>query len=270
MGSKEGCGETTNGDAGACARAGRVRGRRAAFPNIPPEVRERGLLHILDGLGLGLASTRHAFATSALAGIAALSAGDDRCTMIGQTLRAAPRDAALVQRHPDPRARLRRHASAGHRPSDGGLSARGTGRRRGARDVGRGASSSPIASAWRRRSGSARPSRAGSTIPAFTPRASWPISPAALAAGRLLGLEPDALVAAQGIAASTASGGPGLSRGRRLDETVPSRLGGRRRHHGRRPSRNMGSAARRAPTRAGSACSIPIFRATGMSWRRPS
>src|SRR6056297_1959890 len=64
--------------------------------DIPPEVRERGRLHILDGLGLGLASTRHDFATSALAGIAALSAGDDRCTMIGQTLRAAPRDAALV------------------------------------------------------------------------------------------------------------------------------------------------------------------------------
>jgi len=66
------------------------------YSEVPAHVLDRARLHILDGLGLGLASTRHPFAASALAAVAELSAGSGACSVIGTAARATPRDAALA------------------------------------------------------------------------------------------------------------------------------------------------------------------------------
>jgi len=173
--------------------------------DIPPEVRERGRLHILDGLGLGLASTRHDFATSALAGIAALSAGDDRCTMIGQTLRAAPRDAALVNGilihgldFDDTHQQAIVHPTAACLPAALAVAEE------------RGMSGEALLVAYC--IGMEAAIRIGAAVQGGFHHTGFHATgivahfASALAAGRLLGLAPEALVAAQGIAASTASG----------------------------------------------------------------
>lgn len=63
--------------------------------DIPDAVIERAKLHILDGLGLGLASTAQEFGRSALSGVAAMSTGG-ACSVIGNARRLDMRDAALV------------------------------------------------------------------------------------------------------------------------------------------------------------------------------
>lgn len=62
---------------------------------VPPAVRLRAKLHILDGLGLGLASTVQAYGKSAVAGVTAMG-GPGPCSVIGQHEQLSPRDAALV------------------------------------------------------------------------------------------------------------------------------------------------------------------------------
>lgn len=62
---------------------------------IPEDVRTRAKLHILDALGLGLASTVQDYGQSAVAGVCAMADGD-ACTVIGRPERLGPRDAALV------------------------------------------------------------------------------------------------------------------------------------------------------------------------------
>lgn len=70
--------------------------------DVPDAVVTRARLHILDGLGLGIASTVQAYGRSAIAGVSALAsagAGADAggaCSVIGQTARMGLRDAALV------------------------------------------------------------------------------------------------------------------------------------------------------------------------------
>ncbi len=67
--------------------------------DVPEAVRQRARLHILDALGLGLASTAQAYADPTIAGITALSAQDGSggtCSVIGRTARLGVRDAALV------------------------------------------------------------------------------------------------------------------------------------------------------------------------------
>src|SRR5262249_49567522 len=64
--------------------------------DVPAHVRERAKLHILDGLGLGLASHAYHYAQSTLAGAAALSGGAGACSVIGRSERLELRDAALV------------------------------------------------------------------------------------------------------------------------------------------------------------------------------
>lgn len=65
------------------------------WERIPEEVRQRAKLQILDALGTGIAATKAPFAAKALAGIRALG-GSGGCSVIGQPDTLAPRDAALA------------------------------------------------------------------------------------------------------------------------------------------------------------------------------
>lgn len=68
---------------------------RTRFKDIPAPVLERALIHILDGLGLAVAATTFPFAGPTLAAVQELSGGAGG-TVIGQSFRAAPRDAAMA------------------------------------------------------------------------------------------------------------------------------------------------------------------------------
>jgi 2-methylcitrate dehydratase PrpD len=65
------------------------------FDDIPEAVRERAKLLILDALGCGLASNAYGFADAAVAGAAALG-GEGPCSVIGRSVRLPVRDAALA------------------------------------------------------------------------------------------------------------------------------------------------------------------------------
>ncbi len=62
---------------------------------VPSLVRERAALHALDAIGLALAARAQDFAAPSLAGLRAVAA-DGRCTVIGEAPALAPRDAALA------------------------------------------------------------------------------------------------------------------------------------------------------------------------------
>lgn len=66
------------------------------YEDIPETVLERARIHILDGLGLAVASTVFPFAGPTLAAVEELSGGDKGATVIGRAFRAAPRDAAMA------------------------------------------------------------------------------------------------------------------------------------------------------------------------------
>jgi len=65
------------------------------YADIPAPVRERALIQILDGIGVGLASNAFPFAEAALKGLVALGGAGD-CTVIGRRERLPLRDAALA------------------------------------------------------------------------------------------------------------------------------------------------------------------------------
>ena len=65
------------------------------YKNLPADVIERARLHILDGVGLALASHTQEYAPVALAGISELS-GPGVSTVIGTHTQCAARDAALA------------------------------------------------------------------------------------------------------------------------------------------------------------------------------
>jgi 2-methylcitrate dehydratase PrpD len=65
------------------------------WEDIPPAVRERAKLQILDAVGTGIAANSYPFAGWALAGVRALGSGGP-CSIIGQAERLSPRDAALA------------------------------------------------------------------------------------------------------------------------------------------------------------------------------
>jgi 2-methylcitrate dehydratase PrpD len=62
---------------------------------VPEAVRHRARLHILDALGLGLASNAQAYAAPTIAGVVAMGEGG-ACSVIGRAERLGARDAALV------------------------------------------------------------------------------------------------------------------------------------------------------------------------------
>lgn len=63
--------------------------------DVPGPVLERAKLHILDAIGLGLASNAHDFGQSAIAGVADIGEGGP-CSVLGRPERLGTRDAALV------------------------------------------------------------------------------------------------------------------------------------------------------------------------------
>lgn len=65
------------------------------YEDIPPAVRERARIHILDAIGVGLAANAYPFAERAMAGIVALGGPGD-CSVIGRAERLPLRDAALA------------------------------------------------------------------------------------------------------------------------------------------------------------------------------
>ena len=65
------------------------------FDQIPSAVLSRAKLLILDALGCGLASNAYPFSDVALAGVCALG-GHGACSVIGRSTRLAVRDAALI------------------------------------------------------------------------------------------------------------------------------------------------------------------------------
>lgn len=68
---------------------------RVQYDDIPDDVLDRARIHILDGLGLAIASTTFPFAGPTLSAVRELSGGSG-VSVIGQAFRAAPRDAAMA------------------------------------------------------------------------------------------------------------------------------------------------------------------------------
>ena len=68
---------------------------RLSFDDIPASVIDRALIHILDGLGIAVASTTYPFSGPTMSAVAALSGGGQG-TIIGSAKGAAPRDAAMA------------------------------------------------------------------------------------------------------------------------------------------------------------------------------
>lgn len=178
--------------------------RSTSWEGLAASLQERARLHVLDTVGLALAARAQDFAAPALAGITAAGAAGE-CAVIGDTRRLAPRDAALANgflmhgldyddTHPE---------SIVH-PSVVGLPA--------ALAVGEylDATWTDVLTAYVLgveagiRIGAA--AHGGFHHAGFHATGVVSHFGAALAAGKLLGLDEPQLVAAQGIAASTASG----------------------------------------------------------------
>ena len=78
--------------------ASRMLARFAAalsLADVPAAVRDRAKLHILDALGLGLASNAYDYARCAVAGVAAMGTSGT-CSVLGRSERFDVRDAALI------------------------------------------------------------------------------------------------------------------------------------------------------------------------------
>ncbi len=63
--------------------------------DVPAHVRERAKLHVLDAIGVGLASNAYAYARRAVSGVEAMGTSGS-CTVLGRRERFAVRDAALL------------------------------------------------------------------------------------------------------------------------------------------------------------------------------
>ncbi|WP_135465938.1 MmgE/PrpD family protein [Crenalkalicoccus roseus] len=88
---------TLPSEAAAAGLARRIADFAAALDHgsIPEAVRERARIQMLDGIGVGLAANAYPFAARALAGIRALG-GAGECGVLGRAERLPPRDAALA------------------------------------------------------------------------------------------------------------------------------------------------------------------------------
>jgi 2-methylcitrate dehydratase PrpD len=172
--------------------------------DLPPQVWTQSVHHIVDAIGLAYASAHFPFARPAINGIrAAGSAGE--ATVIGQNLRLAPRDAALANgylihgldfddTHPESIV----HPSVACLPSALAL-AESTGASWGETIVAYAAGMETAIRLGRAVKGGFH--RVGFHATGVVSHFS-----SAIVAGKLLGLSADQLVAAQGIAASTAAG----------------------------------------------------------------
>jgi 2-methylcitrate dehydratase PrpD len=172
--------------------------------SVPKAVRERALLLMLDAVGVGLASGRYPFAQRTLAGAMALG-GDGTSTVIGHKERLQLRDAALVNGvllhgldFDDTHLTAIIHATVTCLPAAFGVA------------EAQHASGADMLAAYI--AGMECAIRIGASVKGGFHHVGFHATgvishfSSALVAGRLLGLDADALTRAQGIAASTAGG----------------------------------------------------------------
>ena len=176
-----------------------------SFSAIPDVVLERARLHILDGLGLALASGKHPFAAAAIAAAQELAGGTGLCSVIGHAARLPPRDAALVNGilihgldFDDTHQQAIVHPTAACLPAILALA------------EARNATGKDLLTAYC--IGMEAAIRIGASVKSGFHHAGFHATSvvahfsSALSAGRLMNLDKHGLIAAQGIAASTASG----------------------------------------------------------------
>lgn len=172
--------------------------------HVPAPVRDRARLHILDGLGLGLASNAYDYGRRAVAGVAAMGAGG-ACSVLGRAVRLEVRDAALINGilihgldFDDTHLSSIVHPTAASLPCALSLA------------ESLGASGEALLTAYL--AGAETAIRVGAAVKGGFHHVGFHATgvvahfASAIAAGRLLHLNEDQLVAAQGIAGSTASG----------------------------------------------------------------
>jgi 2-methylcitrate dehydratase PrpD len=181
---------------------------RLDLADVPAAVRHRAKLHILDALGLGLASTAQEYGKRTIEGVAAMSAGDGgggSCSVIGRPERLGVRDAALVNGvlihgldFDDTHLASIIHPTATSLPAALALG------------ESLGASGAELLSAFL--AGAETSIRIGLAVDGGFHHVGYHATgvvahfASAVTAGRLLGLAEEQIVAAQGIAGSTASG----------------------------------------------------------------
>jgi 2-methylcitrate dehydratase PrpD len=172
--------------------------------DVPAPVRDRARLHILDGLGLGLASNAYDYGRRAVAGVAAMGAGGP-CSVLGRAERLEVRDAALINGilihgldFDDTHLASIVHPTAASLPCALSLA------------ESLGASGEALLTAYL--AGAETAIRIGAAVKGAFHHVGFHATgvvahfASAIAAGRLLHLNEEQLVAAQGIAGSTASG----------------------------------------------------------------
>lgn len=176
--------------------------------DVPEAVRHRARLHILDGLGLGLASTVQDYGQRTVEGISALSASDGgstACSVIGRSERLGVRDAALVNAllihgldFDDTHLASIIHPTCTSLPAALALG------------EARGASGAEVLAAFL--AGAETSIRIGLAVDGGFHHVGYHATgvvshfASAVTAGRLLGLDEDQITAAQGITGSTAAG----------------------------------------------------------------
>lgn len=178
--------------------------------DVPEAVRHRARLHILDALGLGLASTAQDYGRRTIEGGAALGAGDGAgdggaCSVIGRPERLGARDAALVNGvlihgldFDDTHLASIIHPTATSLPAALALG------------EARGASGAELLAAFL--AGAETSIRIGLAVDGGFHHVGYHATgvvshfASAVAAGRLLGLDEDQITAAQGVTGSTAAG----------------------------------------------------------------
>ena len=175
-----------------------------SLADVPASVRERARLFMLDAVGVGLAACRYPFAERALAGAVALG-GEGNSTVIGQRSRLPLRDAVLVNGvllhgldFDDTHLTAIIHPTVTCLPTALGVAET------------RGASGAELLTAYI--AGMECAIRIGASVKGGFHHVGFHATgvishfSSALVAGKLQGLDADALVRAQGIAASTAGG----------------------------------------------------------------
>jgi 2-methylcitrate dehydratase PrpD len=175
-----------------------------SLADVPGPVLERAKLHILDAIGLGLASNAHDFGKSAIAGVADIGEGGP-CSVLGRPERLGTRDAALVNGilmhgldFDDTHLASIIHPTCTSLPTALALG------------EARGLSGAALLTGFL--AGAEVGIRIGGAVDGAFHHVGYHATgivshfASAVTAGRLLGLDVDQIVAAQGIAGSTASG----------------------------------------------------------------
>lgn len=181
---------------------------RFALAEVPRNVVDRAKLHILDALGLGLASTAQDYGKCTIAGVVAMSAAEGAsgtCSVIGRGERLGVRDAALVNGvlihgldFDDTHLASIIHPTATSLPAALALG------------ESLGASGADLLAAFL--AGAETSIRIGLAVDGGFHHVGYHATgvvshfASAVTAGRLLGLDEDQILAAQGITGSTASG----------------------------------------------------------------